>query len=150
MAVKLSALRAGRPLPSERFLVLISVRGWFDSKAIVLLKELRELKTPITSSGTERATFRLVAKQGEFRIRLLRNTTRATLLGEILRAFANLWVVYYGWKNKQCICMLVGKLSRKAAISRCGQQFKDCFCRISCEVVNQIQVDQDRDQQRVL
>jgi hypothetical protein len=35
MAVKLSALRAGRPLPPGRFLVALSVRMWVDPRAMV-------------------------------------------------------------------------------------------------------------------
>jgi hypothetical protein len=61
MAVRLSALRAGRPLPQGRFLVLISVRGCVDSTAIVTLEGLDQSKNPKTSSGLELATFRLVA-----------------------------------------------------------------------------------------
>jgi hypothetical protein len=59
MAVRLSALRAGRPLPPGRFLVHISVRGRIDPKAIGRLEGLGQLKNPMTS-GIESATFRLV------------------------------------------------------------------------------------------
>jgi hypothetical protein len=38
MEVSLSALRAGRPLPPGRFLVLISVRGRVDRRAVVRLE----------------------------------------------------------------------------------------------------------------
>jgi hypothetical protein len=62
MAVRLSALRADRPLPSGRFLVVISVRGCVDPRAIVRLEGLGQLKKPMTSSGIEPATFRLVAE----------------------------------------------------------------------------------------
>jgi hypothetical protein len=45
MAVRLSALWAGRPLPfQEDSWVLISVRGWVDPRAIVRLEELGKLK----------------------------------------------------------------------------------------------------------
>jgi hypothetical protein len=60
MAVILSALRAGRPLLPGRFLVLISLRGWIDSSAIVRLEGLGQLNNPMTSSGAEPATFRHV------------------------------------------------------------------------------------------
>jgi hypothetical protein len=51
MAARFSALRAGRFLPPERFLVLISVGGWVDARAIVRLGGLGNLKK-FTSSGT--------------------------------------------------------------------------------------------------
>jgi hypothetical protein len=44
MAVRLSALRAGRPLSPGKFLVLISVKVCVDPRAIVRLEGLRQLK----------------------------------------------------------------------------------------------------------
>jgi hypothetical protein len=59
MAVKLSALLTGCPLPPGRCLVLISVRGWVDPRAIVQLEGLSQVKNPVTSLGIEPATFQL-------------------------------------------------------------------------------------------
>jgi hypothetical protein len=61
MAVRLSALSAGHPLPPRRFLVLISVRGLVDPRAIVRLEGNRSIENPMTSSGIKPATLRLVA-----------------------------------------------------------------------------------------
>jgi hypothetical protein len=57
MAVRLSTLRTSRPLTPGRFLVLISVRGWVDPRAIVRMEGLDQLKNTMTSSGIEPATF---------------------------------------------------------------------------------------------
>jgi hypothetical protein len=52
MAARLSALCACRFLPPGRFLLLISVRGWVNPRAIVQLEGLGTLKKS-TSSGTQ-------------------------------------------------------------------------------------------------
>jgi hypothetical protein len=62
MAVRLSALRTGRPSPPPGiFLVHISVRDWVYPRAIVPLEELGQ-STKSTSSGLEPTTFRLIAQ----------------------------------------------------------------------------------------
>jgi hypothetical protein len=61
MAVRLSALGAGLLYPPGKFLLLISVRGRVDPRAIVRLERLGQLKNSVTSSELEPATFRLVA-----------------------------------------------------------------------------------------
>jgi hypothetical protein len=52
MAVRLSALRADRPLTPERFLAFISVRGWVDPRALLRLEGLGKLKKSNDLIGT--------------------------------------------------------------------------------------------------
>jgi hypothetical protein len=58
--VRLSALGRGRLYPQKTFQVLISVRVGVDLRAILRPERLCQWRIPITPSGFEPATFRLV------------------------------------------------------------------------------------------
>jgi hypothetical protein len=68
--MRLSALSAGRALFPGIFLVLTCVRGWVYLKAKVRLEDLGKLTNPVTSSGFEPVTFRLIANQLRYRVHM--------------------------------------------------------------------------------
>jgi hypothetical protein len=62
MELRWSALYTSRLLPQERFLVFSSVKGRIEAQAVVRQEGLGQLITPMTTSGIEPMTTRLVTK----------------------------------------------------------------------------------------
>jgi hypothetical protein len=132
MAVRLSALRADRPLRPGRFLVLISVRGWADPRAIVRLEGLGQLKiSNINSSGNEQATFRLVAQC------LNQRCYRVPLEGSGKVLSCNL----PGWTEKTQNSLTMagvrtppGYITSRPACSVCPVNFSVYECMYKCHV----------------
>ena len=85
--VRLSALHTGRVYPQEILLVLISVRGWVDRRAIGLC----QWKIPMTPSGIEPATFRFVAQH-------LNHCATAVPLHNIVTV-KNIHLTFCAWKR---------------------------------------------------
>jgi hypothetical protein len=106
--VRLLAVRTGRFYPQEIFLVLISVRGWVNPRAIVRPEGLCQWKIPFTPSGIEPATFRLVTR--------FLNQLRPLLSQEIFLVLISV----RGWVNSRAVVWTEGLCQWKIPVAPSG------------------------------
>jgi hypothetical protein len=97
MALRLSVYAAAALYPTGIFLVLISVRGWVNLRAVVHQEGIGKLKNLTPSPGFEPATFRFVAYHlNQLRYCIPSPTQRG---GGVVTTCPRLW----GVKNSQII-----------------------------------------------